>query len=483
MNREFLINIILLIFINLLVKPLYLFGVDARIQNLVGTEDFGLYFALFNFVFLFQVVNDPGIQNYNSRLIAQDPEKISYHFPRVLGSKIMLSTFFALSVLLFAIAFGYTISDLKIIFLIVINFFLSTLFIYFRTNISAVGMYRKDSFISALDKLIMLVILGYLAWFYSGRNEFSIYWLVYGQMIAYAISCVVGLIIIWPKITARWVVFSWQYMIQLVKDSLPYAVGILLVAIYLRIDGVMLERLLDDNGLQAGIYAAAYRFFEAAGMVAYLFGALLLPMYTSVIKDTKAIQSLSTTGLRLILLISIIAVISLIVYRDDVMNFIYTDATPYYGKLLIYMMLAYFAVAISYIYGALMMSNGSMLGLNIIFAIGVVVNVLLNFFLIAPLGAEGAAIATVITQYLVTIGQIYLAHSQLELHIDYSLVLKSIVFGLLCTLVMNGLHMWHVPWIISMVIGILICVIVSLLMGVVDKSMLSLLRKNRSLTE
>ena len=94
LNREFLVNIILLVVINLLIKPLYLFGIDARVQNIVGTENFGLYFALFNFIFLFQVINDPGIQNFNSRLIAQDPDKIIFHFQRILGSKVLLGLIF-----------------------------------------------------------------------------------------------------------------------------------------------------------------------------------------------------------------------------------------------------------------------------------------------------------------------------------------------------------------------------------------------------
>ena len=53
MKREFASNIALLILINLLIKPAYIFGVDRSVQNLVGAEDFGIYFGLYNFAFLF----------------------------------------------------------------------------------------------------------------------------------------------------------------------------------------------------------------------------------------------------------------------------------------------------------------------------------------------------------------------------------------------------------------------------------------------
>lgn len=477
LNREFLINIILLVVINLLIKPLYIFGVDARIQNLVGTEEYGVYFALFNFIFLFQVINDPGIQNYNSRLIAQDPKKIGFHFPRILGSKVLLGLIFIGVTGIVAHILGYSIKEMKLLALIAINFFLATLFIYLRTNISALGMYRKDSYISALDKLMMVVVLGYITWFSPLQESFTIYWLVYIQMAAYVVACVVAFIIIAPFITDSWIVISWSYMRKLVKQSAPFAFVILLVAIYLRIDGVMLERMLEDNGLQAGIYAAGYRFFEAAGMLAYLFGALLLPMYSSMIAQKESVTTLAFTSLRVVLVMSIIILIVIVTFRHDLMYFLYEEATDYYGRILIYLMLAFLAVAISHVYGAMMMAKGSLKELNIIFGLGVLLNVVLNLWLIPKKGAEGAAIATVATQWLVTLGQIILAHWQMKLQIDYSLILKSVVFGFLCALITVLWHNSGLHWIISMSLSILFGLGISLWMGVVDKSMLSLLKK------
>ena len=71
MNRDFLLNLAFLIGINLLVKPLYILGIDVTVQNVVG-ENYGLYFALLNFTYLMQIVGDLGIQQFNNRRIAQD---------------------------------------------------------------------------------------------------------------------------------------------------------------------------------------------------------------------------------------------------------------------------------------------------------------------------------------------------------------------------------------------------------------------------
>ena len=88
MNREFLLNISFLILINVIIKPFYILAIEVNVQNSVGPEAYGSYFALFNFCFLFQIINDLGIQNYNSRNIAQNHNQLPYNLGRILGLKI-----------------------------------------------------------------------------------------------------------------------------------------------------------------------------------------------------------------------------------------------------------------------------------------------------------------------------------------------------------------------------------------------------------
>lgn len=70
-------------------------------------------------------------------------------------------------------------------------------------------------------------------------------------------------------------------MVDYTPVRAPYVLIMIFMTAYNKLDGVMLGWLLDDNKYQAGIYAAAYRFYEAANMSGYLFASLLLPMYAS----------------------------------------------------------------------------------------------------------------------------------------------------------------------------------------------------------
>ena len=91
MNKKFLKNIIFLLFINLLIKPFWILGVDVAVQNLVGDTSYGLYLAISQFSYLFYILLDLGLTNFNNRNIAQNNQLLSKHFVGISQAKILLT--------------------------------------------------------------------------------------------------------------------------------------------------------------------------------------------------------------------------------------------------------------------------------------------------------------------------------------------------------------------------------------------------------
>ena len=92
---------IITLLLNILIKPLALFGIDAVVQNRVGPYDYGTYFSLLNLSILFNIVLDIGINNYTTKKVAQDPQKASDYFGKVMVLRFVLFivyTFFTLSI-------------------------------------------------------------------------------------------------------------------------------------------------------------------------------------------------------------------------------------------------------------------------------------------------------------------------------------------------------------------------------------------------
>ena len=107
LRRKFVTNLILFAFPYLLVKPFWIFGIDRTVQNLVGDESYGLYFALFNFSMILNMLLDVGITSYNNRNIARHNFLLPKHLGNIVGLKLVLALVYAAFSLTIAAVIGY----------------------------------------------------------------------------------------------------------------------------------------------------------------------------------------------------------------------------------------------------------------------------------------------------------------------------------------------------------------------------------------
>jgi hypothetical protein len=62
-KRQFFKGLSWLIFLNLLIKPAWIFLIDRQVQNTVGHEIYGSYFSLLNLSFVLLFIADAGLSN------------------------------------------------------------------------------------------------------------------------------------------------------------------------------------------------------------------------------------------------------------------------------------------------------------------------------------------------------------------------------------------------------------------------------------
>jgi len=428
MKREFLINILFLLAVNLLIKPFYLFGIDRGVQNTVPAEDYGIYFALFNFTFLFQIITDFGIQNFNNRNLSQHRQLLDKYLPNMLMLKAMLAVAYMALVVGTAWLAGYERIYFHLLLMIAINQLLTSLLLYLRTNISGLGMYRLDSLLSVTDRLLLILIVGFLLWTPAWHDRFRIEWFVYAQTAALGTTALIAFSIIARKMVAwRWR-FQPAFLVLLLKKSWPYALGVLLMSTYNRIDGVMMERMLSDGQTEASIYAAAYRLFEASNMIGFLFASLLLPIFSRMLKHEGGVEELVHFSFQMLIAGALILAVSTILHRTNIMDALYVNGSSYSGQILMYLMASFVAVSGTYILGTLLVANDNLRQLNYVFIGGLVINVVLNLLLIPVMKAEGAAIATCCTQFLVLGAEVILCDRLLKIKIPIRIILRLGLF-------------------------------------------------------
>lgn len=459
MKREFLLNILLLILINLLIKPFYLFGIDRTIQNTVGETDYGLYYALFNFAFVFQIINDLGLQNYNNRNIAQHRFLLSKYFPHFLWLKLGLGVVYLICLLLGAGLFGYRLNVFHLLFFIGVNWLLNAMILFMRSNISGLGLYRTDSFLSVLDRLLLIGVCGYLLWMAPFRGQFQIEWFVYAQTCTLAITLAVAFSIVGRHLQQWSLRFSWPLSLLLLKKSYPYALVIFLMLLYTRVDAFMIERLRSDGAYQAGLYATAYRLLDASNILGLLFATLLLPMFSRMLKLGQDVFALLQLSFKLIWAGAFAIAIACICFREEIMLALYDSGSSYTADTLAWLMLSFLSICGCYIYGTLLTANGNLRRMNQVFVLGVLLNIGLNLWLIPRQGALGAAMATCCTQALVWLSQIILVHQILRLPVKVSTFFQILGYSSLAVLV-NFYIRDYLDW--GWFVKFLVCILSSL---------------------
>ena len=410
-QKDFVFNLCLLIFLNLLVKPFWMLGVDVGVQNSVGAADYGLYFSIFNFTMLFSMVLDMGTTNFNNRTIARNNQLLDKHLSGYIILRLLLAVAYFVVIFAVALLIGYRGLQLKLLFWIGLNQFLSAFLLYVRSNISALLMFKTDSVISVTDRLLMILFCGLLLWGNVTDEPFRIEWFVWCQTAAYLITIAIALTIVLRKASLRRLRWNRAFFLVIIKKSFPYALITLLMASYYRIDSVLLERLLpgDIAAEQAGIYASAFRLLDALVMIAYLFSVILLPLFSKMLKQKENVVPVVCTSFSFLFLFSVSAVVILYVCREPLIQFFYPEIMESSVAVFRLIIFGLIPISMNYLFGTLLTANGSMKVLNITAAVGIVINVAVNLLLIPRMQACGSAVASFCTQFTVSVLQFLLA--------------------------------------------------------------------------
>lgn len=446
-----------------------MFGIDRTVQNKLGEAEYGIYFAVFNFTYLFQILLDFGLQNYNARHVAANKEKLHELLPNILLFKTLLFFIYIIVCVVFAFPLHY--HNYTFLYIIMINHFLLSFIIYLRSNIAAHQYFITDSLLSVLDKLLMIIFYGYLIWGNS-TIKISILNFVLAQSLALLIAFLVCLYFTFKLSDAIKISFSFRSLKSIIKSSVPYAITYFLMTTYYRIDGVMLEQM--KGSVETGIYAQGYRIIESINNIGYLLGLILLPLFSHYIAERKNLKILFFSSLKIMLVIIVMVVGVFYFQAVDIINLLYHHNQAYAAKVFSWLILNFIPIGLLYVIGTLHTAkeNFRMMLPTLFFA--VILNIILNYFLIHTNGAEGAAIATLITQLFVLLVYSVGIYKQLKIKIKlkYSMpilffILSSILVMLVCNYIFNEHSLIDIVCRTSVFSCFVL--VLSILLGLIDK--------------
>lgn len=437
MQQKFISNLVLIVLLNLLIKPLSIFGIDAAVQNRVGAADYGLYFSLLNFTYLFNIFLDLGINNFTTKNVAQYPEIVPKYLGKVLTVRAFLFVVYALITMSVGLIIGYNSNDFKLLYFLIFNQFLITLIAYFRSHFAGMMLFKTDAILSVLDRLLLILICGFVLYTSMFNNQFNIEWFIWIQTICYLLTFVIGFILLISQTGLPKIRFHKTFSIAIIQRSIPYAILIVLMMLYTRTDSVMIERLHPNGQVESGIYAQGYRLLDAVFMFGMLFTNLLFPIFSRMLKVQEDVRNLFKMSSKMLIWGSVVLATFSCFNAGELLGLIYNQEVERTIPSFQLLMITFVGMSISLIYGTLLTASGNLKLLNSIALIGLVVNVIGNSIFIPIYGAFGAALTTLATQFCVAGIQFIVVNRQFDIKVVRSQVL---LFPAFILLLVGGLY-------------------------------------------
>lgn len=446
-----------MIFLNLLIKPVAIFGIDATVQNRVGTEAYGLYFSLLNLSLLFNILLDFGINNFMVRNIAQNPKILSNYWGKLLSLRVLLFVIYAIVTLTVAVVSDYNFEQIWMLAVLMFNQLLVAFIVFIRSHFSGLFLFKTDAFISVLDRFLLIIIGGVILFANLTKVPFKIEWFIWIQTICYASTLLVAFVLLVAKSGLPKVHFSLPFSLVILRKSLPFAILVLLMMAYTRIDSVLLERIHEDGANEAGIYAQGFRLLDAFYMFGMIFANLLLPIFSKLMSE-KSHELFDLFNSSRNLLISGAVLIGFVCHfnAEWLLTLIYKQHSPETVLVFQLLMWNFVSLCINFIYSTFLTAAGDLKMLNY-FSLGAVIfNIVANLLLIPEYGAVGTAIVALATQSLLALVQAFWVHRKFQFIIPMKVIANMTVF----LLVVAGLSLMKesIPYfmLIQISIGLLV---------------------------
>ncbi len=370
--------------------------VVISITNYLGAKDFGLYSYAISYSGIFSVLASLGIENILTRELIKQPEKQdallgTAFYLRLTGSIISL-----LIIIISLISFSTPIFTSVLILIIAVSTVFQAFYVvefFFQSKVLAkYPVIAKSSsfFLSSIIKLLLIFLKADLIYFAIFTTfEF--------------VLLAIGLVIIYKK--QNYNISLWRFDKELasglLNDSWPLILSGLVIAVYMYIDQIMITNMIGEAA--NGIYATAIKLCEAFYFIPMVLTSSLFPAIVNARETSRELYFSRLQKLYdLLAWIAIAIAVGVTITSEFVITLLYKpEFLPAADVLTIYIWagVATFLGVGSSQY--LITENFTRISFYRTF-IGMVANIILNFYMIPAYGINGAAVATLISYSLAT---------------------------------------------------------------------------------
>lgn len=415
---------------------------EIFVHDRVGHTSWGLYAALLSFSFLFISLADLGINSYTTQHLASQQEKLRGFLPHLLGAKIVLAGLFPPLMVGMGFIWGYRGSALWMLLFLAMIHGGSQFMQYFRANFQALQKFRLDAYASITEKTLLLLLVGGLM-----LGDISLERFIGARLGSIALAT----LIFWAILIRM---YGWirprldsQVLRPLLRGSIAFAVITVLYSIHDKVDQVMLERLVGER--ETSLYAAAYRWLDAISMYLWIVLTLFFARMARHIREPERLSQLLRLGHQVTTLPLVFVCTFGLFYGDFLINLLFQHSTPAEWTTMIRSLKWLFGALLvngfAMIYSTLLTATGHVRFVNRLILASILINVLINFWLIPQHGAIGAAISTFISFSFAAIAYVVYILTQTPVRIPRSIGIRLLALTACMILLVGTLQALETP--------------------------------------
>ena len=266
----------------------------------LGVEAFGVFTYALSFTLLFNVLTDLGLSTVFTREAARVPGSANMLLRRVLGVKLLLAPATWVVVLGAAWAAHTSSSTLVLIGLLTASMLLGSLASVHEGLLRAAGHPGRVGLSLMAASLTSLAVVGVASF-----THLSVFVAASAQLCAQLVHVLAAALATrgLPPVSAG--IEPLPSRRAMLREALPVALSGVFIALYFRIDAVMLHALRDEHAV--GLYGGTYRVFEAFAMLTVGFRSVLFPhMARAADGPREALAVLARKSLRLQLVFTVL---------------------------------------------------------------------------------------------------------------------------------------------------------------------------------
>lgn len=391
-KNKLLLNLLWLFFDKILKIAGGLF-ISIWVARYLGATDYGILNYSMAFISFFILFSNLGLDQILVRDLVKQEKLTNY----LLGTSFYLKLFGSIVTIILVSIVLYFIELENTIKLVI--FILSFEFIFQSFNVIALFYQAK-----IVSKYVVIAqnsafIISSLIKIFLILNQYSVIYFAIANII-YVIFTAVFLIIIYKKTNNKiedWI-FSKKLAFNLLKQSWPLAVSVLLITIHLKVDQLMLEDLMSIRDV--GIYSVAVKLSEFWYFIPSIVISTFMPYFTKIRGSSLSLYHTRLTQFYSVMFwMGVFVGIVFFYFGEDIIMLLF--GKEYIG--------AYFALYIniwagifvsqSYVRSIWMINEDLHMYRMIINILAITLNIVANLILIPKYGISGAAIATVMSLF------------------------------------------------------------------------------------